>query len=178
MRVRFVRLPHAEGLPLPAYQSGEAAGMDLLAAVNDAQPIVLVPGGRALIPTGLILELPPGTEAQVRPRSGLALRHGITVLNSPGTIDSDYRGELKVLLINLGHAAWEIQRGERIAQLVVQRIARAELVEADVLNQTARADGGFGSTDRPAAEGNGSRSSALRKENGRRRTRPAAPRRP
>jgi dUTP pyrophosphatase len=123
---------------------------------------VLVPGGRALIPTGLVLELPPGTEAQVRPRSGLALRHGITVLNSPGTIDSDYRGELKVLLINLGHSAWEIQRGERIAQLVVQRIARAELVEADVLNATARAEGGFGSTDRkdPGGSHDGSRSEA------------------
>jgi dUTP pyrophosphatase len=162
IRVRFVRLPHAQGLPLPAYQSAEAAGMDLLAAVEEARPIVLVPGGRALIPTGLVLELPPGTEAQVRPRSGLALRHGITVLNSPGTIDSDYRGELKVLLINLGHSAWEIQRGERIAQLVVQRIARAELVEADVLNATARAEGGFGSTDRkhPGESHDGSRSEA------------------
>ena len=131
---------------MPGYQSDQAAGMDLLAAVDEAEPIVLLPGGRALVPTGLVLELPPGTEAQVRPRSGLALRHGITVLNSPGTIDSDYRGELKVLLINLGHAAWEIQRGERVAQLVVQRVARAVLVEATVLSETERADGGFGST--------------------------------
>jgi dUTP pyrophosphatase len=145
-RVRVVRLPHGEGLPLPAYQSDGAAGMDLLAAVEEAAPMVLVPGGRALIPTGLVLELPPGTEAQVRPRSGLALRHGITVLNSPGTIDSDYRGELKVLLVNLGHAPWEIQRGERIAQLVLQRIERAQLVAASGLGRTARGDGGFGST--------------------------------
>ena len=120
--------------------------MDLLAAVDEAQPIVLAAGARALIPTGLVLELPPGMEAQVRPRSGLALRHGITVLNSPGTIDSDYRGEVKILLINLGESPWEIQRGERIAQLVFQRVERAELVEVAVVNQTQRGAGGFGST--------------------------------
>jgi len=141
-----MRLEHAKGLPLPKYQSEGAAGMDLLAAVDEAQPIVLAAGARALIPTGLVLELPPGMEAQVRPRSGLALRHGITVLNSPGTIDSDYRGEVKILLINLGESPWEIQRGERIAQLVFQRVERAELVEVAVVNQTQRGAGGFGST--------------------------------
>jgi len=146
IQVRIMRLEHAKGLPLPEYQSEGAAGMDLLAAVDEAQPIVLAPGARALIPTGLVLELPPGMEAQVRPRSGLALRHGITVLNSPGTIDSDYRGEVKILLINLGESPWEIQRGERIAQLVFQRVERAELVEVAVVNQTQRGAGGFGST--------------------------------
>jgi len=146
IEVRIVRLPHAEGLPLPAYQSDEAAGMDLLAAVEEDAPIVLAPGERQLIPTGLVMELPRGLEGQVRPRSGLALRHGITVLNSPGTIDSDYRGEVKVLLINLGGAPWEIQRGERIAQLVFQRVARADLVEVATLNDTRRGAGGFGST--------------------------------
>jgi dUTP pyrophosphatase len=146
IQVRIMRLEHAKGLPLPKYQSEGAAGMDLLAAVDEAQPIVLAAGARALIPTGLVLELPPGMEAQVRPRSGLALRHGITVLNSPGTIDSDYRGEVKILLINLGESPWEIQRGERIAQLVFQRVERAELVEVAVVNQTQRGAGGFGST--------------------------------
>jgi dUTP pyrophosphatase len=146
IRVRVVRLAHAEGLPLPHYLSEQAAGLDLPAAVEEHAPVRLAPGERELIPTGLVLELPPGTEAQVRPRSGLALRHGITVLNSPGTIDSDYRGEVKVLVINLGNAPWEIQRGERIAQLVVQRVERAELVEVTVLDSTPRGAGGFGST--------------------------------
>jgi len=146
VHVRIKRLPHAAGLPLPEYQSEGAAGMDLLAAVDEAEPLVLLPGARALIPTGLVLELPAGMEAQIRPRSGLALRHGITVLNSPGTIDSDYRGEVKILLINLGEAPWEIQRGERIAQLVLQRFERAELVEVEVVNHTRRGAGGFGST--------------------------------
>lgn len=146
LQIRVVRLPHAEGLPLPGYQSDEAAGMDLLAAVDDAEPTVLRPGERALVPTGLVLEIRPGMEAQIRPRSGLALRHGITVLNSPGTIDSDYRGEVKVLLVNLGEAPWEIQRGERIAQIVFQRVERAALVEVAVLNDTRRGAGGFGST--------------------------------
>ena len=145
-RVRIMRLAHGEGLPLPAYQSDEAAGMDLLAAVDAAAPVVLAPGERELIPTGLVLEIPRGMEAQIRPRSGLALRHGITVLNSPGTIDSDYRGEVKVLLINLGEAPWEIQRGERIAQMVFQKVERAELVEVAVLKNTRRGAGGFGST--------------------------------
>jgi dUTP pyrophosphatase len=146
IQIRVMRLAHADGLPLPRYQSEQAAGLDLLAAVDEQAPVRLAPGERELIPTGLVLELPPGTEAQVRPRSGLALRHGITVLNSPGTIDSDYRGEVMVLVINLGGAPWEIQRGERIAQLVVQRVERAELVEVAMLDSTPRGAGGFGST--------------------------------
>jgi dUTP pyrophosphatase len=146
VRVGVMRLAHAEDLPLPSYQSEQAAGLDLVAAVDEHAPLRLAPGERKLIPTGLVLELPPGTEAQVRPRSGLALRHGITVLNSPGTIDSDYRGEVKVLLINLGDAPWEIQRGERIAQLIVQRVEHAKLVEVAVLDSTPRGAGGFGST--------------------------------
>ncbi len=144
LRVRVIRLPHARGLPLPAYQSAGAAGMDLLAAVARTQ--TLRPGARALIPTGLILELPAGFEAQVRPRSGLALRQGVTVLNSPGTIDSDYRGEVGVLLVNLGDAPFRIERGERIAQLVIARVERARLVEAAEIAQTPRGAGGFGST--------------------------------
>jgi dUTP pyrophosphatase len=120
--------------------------MDLLAAVDAGKPLRLAPGARALVPTGLILELPPGLEAQVRPRSGLALRHGITVLNSPGTIDCDYRGEVKVLLVNLGDAAYAIVRGERIAQLVVQRFVQAPLIEVDHVSRTSRGAGGFGST--------------------------------
>jgi dUTP pyrophosphatase len=143
-RVKVVRLPHARGLALPAYQSEGAAGLDLLAAVD--APVALKPRERALIPTGLVLELPAGLEAQVRPRSGLALSHGITVLNSPGTIDSDYRGEIKVLLANLGSRQVAIARGERIAQLVVQRFERVTLVEADGASATRRGAGGFGST--------------------------------
>jgi dUTP pyrophosphatase len=145
-RVRIVRLPHAEGLPLPAYQSAGAAGLDLVAAVE--APLLLRPGKRALVPTGLILELPAGFEAQVRPRSGLALRHGITVLNSPGTIDSDYRGEVMVLLANLGDRPFTVARGERIAQLVVARCERVALVEAVAASSTRRGSGGFGSTGR------------------------------
>ena len=152
VRVRVLRLPHGQDLPLPTYQTDEAAGMDLLAAVEETEPVVLAPGGRALIPTGLVLEIPPGMEAQIRPRSGLALRHGITVLNSPGTIDSDYRGEVTILLINLGETPWEIQRGERIAQMVFQRVERAELVEVAELNSTRRGAGGFGSTGLASAE--------------------------
>lgn len=145
-QIKVVRLPHAEHLPLPDYQSADAAGMDLLAAVDTNAPISLLPGGRALVPTGLIMQLPRGTEAQVRPRSGLALRHGITVLNSPGTIDSDYRGEIKVLLVNLGDAPFAVTRGERIAQLIVAPIARAALREVRALAATKRGEGGFGST--------------------------------
>lgn len=144
--IKVVRLPHAHGLPLPDYQSDDAAGMDLLAAVDAGEPLALPPGGRALVPTGLIMQLPRGCEAQVRPRSGLALRHGITVLNSPGTIDSDYRGEIKVLLINLGDAPFAVTRGERIAQLIVAPVSRAQLREVRVLAATKRGDGGFGST--------------------------------
>lgn len=142
----MLRLPGAGDLELPAYQSEGAAGMDLVAAVDSRVPLQLAPGARALVPTGLVLELPAGFEAQVRPRSGLALRHGITVLNSPGTIDCDYRGELKVLLINLGDAPFAIERGERIAQLVIQRVVRADLIEVVRLAATSRGAGGFGST--------------------------------
>lgn len=144
--IRVKRLSHARGLDLPSYQSALAAGMDLMAAVPTKKPLVLPPGGRALVPTGLVLALPPGTEAQVRPRSGLALRHGVTVLNSPGTIDADYRGEVMVLLINLGAEPFKIARGERIAQLVLQQILQAEVVNATSLDATKRGSGGFGST--------------------------------
>jgi len=144
--IAIVRLAHARGLILPSYQSCGAAGMDLVAAVASGAPLKLAPGARALVPTGLLLQLPQGFEAQVRPRSGLALRHGITVLNSPGTIDSDYRGELKVLLANLGTAPFAIARGERIAQLVVARVEQARLVEVERLSATPRGAGGFGST--------------------------------
>ena len=161
-RVKVVRLPHAADLALPAYQSAGAAGLDLLAAVDRA--VRLKPGARALIPTGLILELPAGFEAQVRPRSGLALRHGITVLNSPGTVDSDYRGEIKVLLANLGDRPVSIARGERIAQLVVQRFERVDLIEADGASATRRGAGGFGST------GTGARPRKKKKAGGRRPT--------
>ena len=148
VKVRLVRLAHAAGLPLPAYQSTGAAGLDLVAALDTQHPLTLAPGARALVPTGLILELPAGYEAQVRPRSGLALNYGIAVLNSPGTIDSDYRGEVGVVLANLGHAPFEIRRGERIAQLVVQPVTRADLVEVSEVRKTQRGNGGFGSTGR------------------------------
>src|SRR4029450_6455739 len=142
---------HAKGLALPSYQSDGAAGMDLLAAVPSGAPLRLSPGKRALSAAVFVLELPPGFEAQVRPRWGLALRHGITVLNSPGTIDCDYRGEVKVLLANLGEAAFVIERGERIAQLVFQRVERASLVEIEEASPTPRGVGGFGSTGRKGA---------------------------
>jgi len=145
-QVAVTRLPHGAGLPLPTYQSGQAAGMDLAAAVSAATPVVLAPGARAVIPTGLAIALPPGVEAQVRPRSGLAARHGITVLNTPGTIDADYRGEILVILINLGTEPFEVTRGMRIAQLVIAPVARAELIEAHMLDATERGTGGFGST--------------------------------
>ena len=145
-RIDVMRLTHAAGLELPAYQSEGAAGMDLLAAVPTSKPLGLKPGQRALVPTGLVLALPPGLEAQVRPRSGLALRHGLTVLNSPGTIDCDYRGEVMVLLVNLGDAPVRINRGERIAQMVVQRVERASLIEVTEIAATRRGVGGFGST--------------------------------
>jgi dUTP pyrophosphatase len=146
VRVRVVRLSHGIGLPLPSYQSKGAAGLDLIAAVETQHPLTLAPGARALVPTGLTLELPEGFEAQVRPRSGLALNYGIAVLNSPGTIDSDYRGEVGVILANLGHAPFEIRRGERIAQLVVLPVASAELIEVAGVSATERGEGGFGST--------------------------------
>ncbi len=144
LSLRLRRLPHGQDLPLPAYQSAAAAGMDLLAANDD--PLVLQPGGRALVPTGIAIALPEGTEAQVRPRSGLAAKHGVTVLNTPGTIDADYRGEIKVILINLGDAPFTVERGSRIAQIVVAPVARADLVEVADLDDTARGAGGFGST--------------------------------
>lgn len=146
LTVGVVRLPHAAGLPLPAYQSDEAAGLDIVAAVETDAPVLLRPGERALVPTGLVLELPPGSEAQVRPRSGLAFKHGLTVLNSPGTIDSDYRGEVKVLLVNLGQEPFAVRRGERIAQLVVATVTRIKLAEKTSARATRRGAGGFGST--------------------------------
>lgn len=145
-RVAFMRLRHGAGLPLPAYQSGGAAGLDLVAALPPETKIVLDPGRRQLVPTGFALALPDGFEAQVRPRSGLARDHGVTVLNAPGTIDPDYRGEVLVLLINLGESAFEISRGSRIAQLVIAPFARASLFEVVELSETSRGDKGFGST--------------------------------
>lgn len=146
--VRIERLPHAADLPLPAYETAGSAGMDLRAAVADDQPMTLVPGARALVPTGLRIALEPGYEAQVRPRSGLALKHGITCLNAPGTVDSDYRGEVGVILANLGAEPFVIRRGERIAQMVIARYAQATMVEVAALDETARGTGGFGSTGR------------------------------
>ena len=144
--VRIQRLPHAEGLPLPAYATDGAAGMDVRAAVD--APLTLAPGAIALVPTGLVLEVPEGFEMQVRPRSGLAARHGITLPNSPATIDSDYRGEVRVIVQNLGPAPFVVERGERIAQFVLQRVPRVEWVEADRLTDTERGAGGFGHTGR------------------------------
>lgn len=144
VRVEVLFEPHGEGLPLPSYETEHAAGMDLRAAVHES--VELKPGERALVPTGLRIALPPGFEAQVRPRSGLALRHGVTLVNTPGTIDADYRGEIKVILINLGDAPMQINRGDRIAQFIVAPVTRAELRQVDVLDVTARGDGGFGHT--------------------------------
>jgi dUTP pyrophosphatase len=140
------RLPHADGLPLPTYETGGAAGMDLRAAVADDAPLVLKPGARDMVPTGLAFAVPAGFEAQVRPRSGLAAKAGVTCLNTPGTIDSDYRGEVKVILINLGPEDFIIRRGDRIAQLVIAPVVQAEWAEVDDLDETRRGAGGFGST--------------------------------
>jgi dUTP pyrophosphatase len=145
-KVRIVRLPHAADLPLPAYQSAHAAGLDLLAAVPAEAPVEIAPGGRAMIPTGVVIAVPPGNEGQIRPRSGLAVRHGITVLNAPGTIDADYRGELQVILVNLGSQSFVVRRGMRIAQIVFAPIQHATLVESTSLDATEREAGGFGST--------------------------------
>jgi dUTP pyrophosphatase len=145
-RVPIVRLPHAEGLPLPAYETALAAGMDLRAAVPEDAPLTLQPGERHAAPTGLAFALPPGFEGQVRPRSGLAARQGVTTLNTPGTVDADYRGEVKVILINLGQAPVTIRRGDRIAQLVIAPVVQAEWDEVETLDETARGTGGFGST--------------------------------
>ena len=144
--VRVKRLPHGEGLPLPCYQSKHAAGLDLVAGVPGSDPVELQPGARVLIPTGFALELPGGYEAQIRPRSGLALKHGVTLLNSPGTIDCDYRGELMVLLINHGSEPFIVRRGDRIAQLVIAPVAQVEIVAVEALGATTRGQGGFGST--------------------------------
>ena len=144
--LRIMRLPHAADLPLPAYQSALAAGLDLLAAIPTEAPVEIAPGGRAVIPTGVAIALPPGTEGQIRPRSGLAARHGVTVLNSPGTIDADYRGELQVILVNLGSQNFTVHRGMRIAQIVVATVLNVILVESLNLDATKRETGGFGST--------------------------------
>lgn len=144
--VKVKRLPHGEDLPLPELQSAGAAGLDLSAAIGHNTYVTLGPFERALVPTGLVLQLPPGYEGQVRPRSGLAARHGITVLNSPGTVDADYRGEVMVCLVNLGRDEFRIERGMRIAQLVVAPVTRVRLEAVAVLDETERAGGGFGST--------------------------------
>jgi dUTP pyrophosphatase len=148
VKIDVCQLPHAEGLALPAYQSAHSAGLDLLAAVPADAPLTLAPGQYAMVPTGLTMALPAGYEAQVRPRSGLAAKHGVTVLNSPGTIDADYRGEISVVLINHGSAPFVIRRGERIAQMVIAEVARAELAAVASLSATERGSGGFGSTGR------------------------------
>lgn len=144
--VPITRLPHGEGIPLPAYETSQAAGMDLRAAVPEDEPVILRPGDRHAVPTGLAFALPAGFEAQVRPRSGLALKSGITCLNSPGTVDADYRGEVKVILINHGPEAFTIRRGDRIAQLVIAPVVQATWTEVASLDETARGAGGFGST--------------------------------
>src|ERR1700761_9400644 len=144
--IGYHRLPHSEGLQLPAYASEDAAGMDLVAALPAGEEVVLAPGSRALIATGMAIELPKGFEAQIRPRSGLALNDGVTVLNSPGTIDADYRGEIKVILINLSHRPFAIERGQRIAQLVVAPVIQIDWQETHVLEKTERGAGGYGST--------------------------------
>ena len=146
IEIRVARLPHGADLPLPAYQSKLASGCDLLAAIPQEEPIVIAPGARAAIPTGIVLALPPGTEGQVRPRSGLAARSGVTVLNAPGTIDADYRGEVRVLLVNLGGEPFTVTRGMRIAQLVIAPSLRAKIIESARLDDTVRSTGGFGST--------------------------------
>jgi dUTP pyrophosphatase len=145
-RVPVARLPHAEGIPLPAYETADAAGMDLRAAVPEDEPLILRPGGRFAVPTGLMMAIPRGYEGQVRPRSGLAFKSGITCLNSPGTVDADYRGEVKVILINHGAEDFTIRRGDRIAQLLIAPVEQAVWDEVETLDDTARGAGGFGST--------------------------------
>jgi dUTP pyrophosphatase len=146
VEVRIVRLAHGADLPLPQYQSAHAAGLDLFAAVPAESAVVIPPGGRALIPTGIAIALPQGYEGQVRPRSGLAARHGITVLNAPGTVDADYRGEIQVVLANLGSEPFAVSRGTRIAQLIIAPVQQVTLLETVTLDPTARGQGGFGST--------------------------------
>jgi dUTP pyrophosphatase len=148
VNVAVLPLPHFEGLQLPAYETAGSAGMDVRAAVPEGEPMVLAPGERAMVPTGLSVAIPQGYEIQVRPRSGLAAKHGLTCLNTPGTVDSDYRGEIKVILVNLGQEAFTIQRGERIAQLVLAPVTRLAWRAVDSLDETERGAGGFGSTGR------------------------------
>ena len=148
IQVQIVPLPHFRGLDLPAYETVGSAGMDVRAAVPEGEPVSLAPGARAMVPTGLTVAIPEGYEIQVRPRSGLAAKHGLTCLNTPGTIDSDYRGEIKVILINLGAEAFTIQRGERIAQLVLAPVTRLAWSQVEALDETVRGAGGFGSTGR------------------------------
>jgi dUTP pyrophosphatase len=148
VNVAVLPLPHFEGLQLPAYETAGSAGMDVRAAVPEGEPMILAPGERAMVPTGLSVAIPQGYEIQVRPRSGLAAKHGLTCLNTPGTIDSDYRGEIKVILVNLGQEAFTIQRGERIAQLVLAPVTRLAWLAVDSLDETERGAGGFGSTGR------------------------------
>jgi dUTP pyrophosphatase len=146
VQLQVMRLPHASDLPLPSYHSVLASGIDLMAAVPADAPVTLAPGERAAIPTGLAIALPAGVEAQIRPRSGLALRHGITVLNAPGTVDADYRGEVQVILVNLGTEPFKVERGARIAQMVLAPALQATICEAANLDETSRGVGGFGST--------------------------------
>jgi len=146
VKLKIMRLPHAAGLPLPVYQSAGAAGLDLMAAVPADAPVPIAPGKWTSIPTGIAIALPPGTEGQVRPRSGLASRHGISVLNAPGTVDADYRGEVHVILVNFGGEAFEVTRGLRIAQLVIAPVQIAQLFEQKSLDETKRGKKGFGST--------------------------------
>jgi dUTP pyrophosphatase len=154
VRLRILRLAHGEGLPLPSYQSEGAAGLDLLAAIAPNTQLVLEPRARDLVPTGLVIEFPAGFEAQVRPRSGLALKHGVTVLNAPGTVDADFRGEIQVILVNLGQESFTVERGMRIAQLVIAATLQATICEVASLDETTRGVGGFGSTG-TAPGGNG-----------------------
>ncbi len=144
--LKLIRLAHGTGIDLPSYETAGAAGMDLRAAVNEDEPMVLAPGKRTLVPTGFVFEIPEGYEAQIRPRSGLAFKHGITCLNTPGTIDSDYRGEVKVLLVNLGDEDFIIERGMRIAQMVIAPVTQVQVLEAQAASETVRGAGGFGST--------------------------------
>ena len=143
---QLMQLPHGKGLPLPSYETAEAAGMDMRAAVPEDAPLTLNPGARELVPTGFAMAIPPGFEAQIRPRSGLALKHGIGIVNTPGTVDSDYRGEIKIILINLGHEDFEISRGMRIAQMIIAPVLRVAIEPVESLDGTARGAGGFGST--------------------------------
>lgn len=144
--LNIIRMPHAEGLELPSYETSDAAGMDLRAAVPENEPLILKVGKRLLVPTGLVMEIPKGHEGQIRPRSGLAYKNGITCLNTPGTIDADYRGEVMVLLINHGEKTFKIERGMRIAQMVIAPVMQVEITESSLASETDRGSGGFGST--------------------------------